>query len=144
LSIEITGGVMKEHRISYLELAILILLLGVFVFIDAPDFISASEEGKICELIDGLERMRPQLSLYQAEHNGKLPPCDSYESFRQAMTTDDGKHNRYVDVIPRNPFNDLRTVRFDGSPPGTGQAGWRLDTKTGRFQADNDPDYAKL
>jgi len=135
---------MAKNRFSYFELIIMILLLGVFAFIGAPDFITASEENKTCELIDGLEQMRPQLNLYQVEHGGKLPPCDSYENFQRAMTTGDGVHSSYVNVIPTNPFNNLRTVRFDGKPAGSGQAGWRLDTKTGIFQADNEPAYAEL
>ncbi len=136
---------MTKHRFSYFELITVILLLGgVFVFIDAPDFTSAGEEDKICELIDGLEQIRSQLNLYQVEHGGELPPCDSYENFRRAMTTDDGVHSSYVNGIPTNPFNGLKTVRFDGKPAGSGQAGWRLDTKTGIFQADNEPAYARI
>lgn len=135
---------MGENRFSYFELTVLALLLGMLIFVNAPEYISAGEHKKICSLIDGLELMRAQISLYQAEHNGKLPPCDSYESFENALTTEDGQYGPYIDEIPVNPFNGLRKVRFDGESAGKGQAGWRLNTKTGMFKADSSTGLAKL
>ena len=60
------------------------------------------------------------------------------------MTTKVGRYGPYINKIPVNPFNNLKTVRFDGEKAGSGEAGWRFDTKTGAFQADNDADYAML
>ena len=59
------------------------------------------------------------------------------------MTGENG-YGPYLKKIPANPFNGLNTVRFDGSAAGTGEAGWRLDTQSGHFQADNDEAYASL
>jgi len=88
--------------------------------------------------------MRIRLDLYRAQHEDSFPPSDSFESFEAAMTTKVGKYGPYVKKIPVNPFNNLNTVRFDGEPAGAGKAGWRLDTQTGLFQADNSPVYAGL
>jgi hypothetical protein len=97
---------------------------------------------KTGELVDGLQGMRAQLCLYRVQHEDSLPPTGSFESFRTAMTTEVGQRGPYVEKIPVNPCNGLNTVRFDGEPAGAGKAGWRLDTKTGSFQADNDAAYA--
>jgi hypothetical protein len=60
------------------------------------------------------------------------------------MTSRIQDYGPYVKKIPVNPFNNLNTVRFDGEPAGSNKAGWRLDTRTGLFQADNDAGYAAL
>jgi type II secretory pathway pseudopilin PulG len=120
-------------------------VLGVAGKIIAPQFTEASEEGtKISELVDGLGMMRAQLDLYRAQHGGCLPPANSFIIFETAMTAREGRYGPYIKKIPENHFNGLKTVRFDGEPAGTGEAGWRLDTKTGLFQADDDIAHAAL
>ena len=130
---------------SYVEVMIIAVVLGVAARMIAPQFTEASiEEAKVSELVDGLEAMRAQLDLYRAQHGDCLPPANSFASFETAMTTKAGKYGPYVKKIPTNPFNDLNTVRFDGEPAGAGKAGWRLDMKTGLFQADNEASCAAL
>ncbi|MHC4456479.1 MAG: hypothetical protein ACYS0I_05185 [Planctomycetota bacterium] len=131
-------------HLSYIELVIIAAVLGVVAVKVGPQLTQATEEEKVSELVDGLEIMRANLDLYQAEHEGCLPPCNSFESFETAITTKVGRFGPYIKRMPRNPFNKLDTVRFDGEPAGVGIAGWRLDTKTGLFQADNQADYAAL
>jgi hypothetical protein len=118
--------------------------VGAVAMTFAARFVEAGDEAKVCELIDGLERMRAHLDLYQAHHDGLLPPTDSLADFEAALTTKGGCYQPYIDEIPANPFNGLETVRFDGKPAGCGKAGWRLDTKSGLFQADNGSGYAAL
>lgn len=88
--------------------------------------------------------MRVQLDLYRAQHDESYPPCDSFKSFKTAMTSKTGRYGSYVKRIPVNPFNNLSTVRFDGERAGAGIAGWRFDTQSGLFQADNSGAYASL
>jgi type II secretory pathway pseudopilin PulG len=134
----------KKTRLSYVEIVILAFVLSVVSMKVVPKFIEASSESKTSELIDGLQQMRAQLDLYRAQHENSLPPVDSFESFKTAMTTKLGQYGPYVGKVPVNPFNNLNTVRFDGEPAGAGKAGWRLDTETGLFQADNNAEYAGL
>ncbi len=134
----------KKIHFSYLELLIILIVLGVAARQTVPRLASASTDEKVCILIDGLETMRAHLDLYRVEHGNRFPPSDSFDSFKTAMITKDGRFGPYVDRIPVNPFNNLDTVRFDGEEAGSGKAGWRIDTKTGVFQADNDADYAAL
>jgi type II secretory pathway pseudopilin PulG len=135
----------RKVRVSYVEVMVVAIVLGVAGRIIAPQFTEASnEEEKVSRLIDGLEAMRAQIDLYRVQHAGLFPPTDSFKSFKTAMTTTVGRYGPYVKQIPTNPFNGLKTVRFDGEPAGACEAGWRLDTKTGSFQADNDAACAAL
>jgi type II secretory pathway pseudopilin PulG len=128
----------KKIHFSYVEVMVVAIVLGIAGKMIAPQFTEASnEEAKVSELVDGLEAMRAQVDLYRVQHEDILPPTDSFRSFETAMTTTVGQHGPYVKQIPTNPFNGLKTVRFDGEPAGAGKAGWRLDTKTGLLQADN-------
>ena len=136
---------MKEKsRLSYVELAAVVIALSVVSIQIVPKFTAASEDSRTAELIEGLQRMRTQLTLYRAEHEHSWPPVDSFESFEAAMTSTEGRLEPYVREIPINPCNGQNTVRFDGEPAGTNEAGWRFDTKTGSFQADNSDRYAVL
>jgi type II secretory pathway pseudopilin PulG len=126
--------------LSYGEIVIIAIVLGVVGRAISP----RSSEANVSALVDGLSEMRTQLDLYRAEHDDKLPPTDTFSSFEAAMTRKAGGCGPYVKKIPANPFNKLKTVRFDGEPAGAGKAGWRFDTKTGAFQADNEPGYANL
>lgn len=134
----------KKTRLSYVEAVIIASVLSVVTMTVVPKFIGASPESKTSDLVDGLQQMRAQLDLYRAQHENSLPPVDSFESFKTAMTTKAGQCGPYVKKVPVNPFNNLNTVRFDGVPAGAGKAGWRIDTKTGLFQADNHAEYAGL
>ena len=131
------------NRVSYIELVIMVIIPCLAARMVAPQFVEASPEAKVCELIDELERMRAELDLYRAEHDGQLAPTNTFAGFEAAMTTKVGQHGPYIKAIPTNPFNGLKTVRFDGEPAGAGKAGWRLDTASGLFQADN-AGYAAL
>ncbi len=133
-----------EARWSYAEILIIVIVLIVASIKSVPRFTQASQELKTSRLMDGLHQMRSQLELYKAQHEEKLPSADSLESFKTSLTTKIGRYGPYIRRIPENPFNNLSMVRFDGEPAGSGSAGWRLDTKTGLFQADNSVAHAGL
>jgi general secretion pathway protein G len=136
---------MKKAHFSYVEIIVVAIVLGIAGKMIAPQFTKAgNEEAKVSKLVDGLETMRTQIDLYRVQHEDILPPTDSIESFETAMTTTVEQHGPYIKQIPTNPFNGLKTVRFDREPAGAGKAGWRFDTKTGLFQADNDAACAAL
>lgn len=134
----------EEKRFSYIEVVITAIVLGLVGMTVYPKFIEANEESRTGELIDELQTMRAQLAIYRVQHKDLYPPTHSFEGFESAMTTRIGQSGPYVRKIPLNPCNSLDTVRFDGEPAGTNQAGWRFDTKTGLFQADNNAAYAAL
>lgn len=136
---------MKEQaRLSYVEIIIIAVVLGLVAIRVVPRFTEASPESKICDLIDGLEQMRAQLDLYSAQHHGCLSNIKSFDVFQTVLATKVGRFGPFLKQVPANPFNSLSTVRFDGKPAGAGIAGWRLDTKTGLFQADDSVAHAGL
>lgn len=134
----------KAKRLSLIEVLTIAVVLGAGSAGIAPKYMEASEEEKLDKLITGLQEMRGQLALYCVQHGDRLPPTHSLEGFRTAMTTRVGEYGPYIRGIPVNPYNNLNTVRFDGEQAGVNAAGWRLDTKSGAFQADNDVAYAPL
>lgn len=129
---------------SYIEIISIAIVLSMSAMSVVPKLTQASQESMTCVLIDGLHQMRSQLDLYRAQHEKCLPPIDSFESFETNMTTKIGGCGPYVESIPVNPFNNLNSIRFDGEPAGTGKAGWRIDTKTGLYQADDSSAHAAL
>ncbi|MHC4149263.1 MAG: hypothetical protein ACYSR5_07255 [Planctomycetota bacterium] len=133
-----------ERSLSSGEVVITVIILGLVARTVAPQFVEARSKAKVCELAEGLEVMRAHLDWYRAEHGNCLPPTSSFLSFERAMTQKAGEYDPHIVEIPVNPFNRLRTVRFDGEAAGTGLAGWRLDTERSLFQADNDCVYAAL
>jgi general secretion pathway protein G len=132
----------EKDRFSYIEVVTAVVVLGLVGMTVYPKFIEASGESRTGELIDGLQTVRAQLSLYRVQHKDLYPPTHSFEGFKSAMTTQIGQCGPYIRKIPVNPYNGLDTIRFDGEPAGANQAGWRFDTKTGLFQADNNAAYA--
>jgi len=136
---------MKDKiHFSYLEVVIIVFVLGIAARTITPQFAEAGSEEKVSDLVEGLEVMRAQLDLYRVQHRDCLPPTDTFAGFETAMTQKVGRYGPYVKKIPTNPFNELNTVRFDGEPAGAGKAGWRLDTESGLFQADDDAGYTAL
>jgi type II secretory pathway pseudopilin PulG len=133
-----------ERSLSSGQVVITVIILGILARTVAPQFVEARSKAKICELAEGLEVMRAHLDWYRAEQHGRLPATSSFLSFERAMTQKAGEYDPHIAEIPVNPFNGLRTVRFDGEAAGAGLAGWRLDTESGLFQADNDSVHAAL
>jgi hypothetical protein len=123
---------------SFIQAVIIAVVLGIVARSVVPTFTWAGTDKALCDLIDKLGSVRTALDVYRVHHNEELPPCESFKSFEAAMTTEAGRYKPRLVNIPVNPFNGLNTVRFDGEPAGSGKAGWRLDTNSGLFQADND------
>ena len=136
---------MKEKsRLSYVELATVLVALSIVSMQVVPKLTQATEASRTDDLIQGLQEMRTGLRLYCAQHGNRRPPTDSFENFETAMTDTEGQSEPYVQMIPVNPCNGLNTVRFDRTPAGANRAGWRFDTETGSFQADDCPKHAVL
>ena len=130
--------------LSYLRVVVIAMALGIFAKVAGPQSSDASIETSTTKLIEALIDTRSNLDIYRAQHDGELPPTDCCEEFEGALTERVGQYGPYMKRIPVNPFNGLDEVRFDGEPAGANTAGWRLDTETGDFQADNHSAYAAM
>jgi len=138
------AGMKVNIDLSYLRIVVIALVLGLLAKMAGPQSGQASIKSNTTELIESLVKVRASLDLYCAEHDGRFPSTSSSAEFVKALTQRLGQYGPYIGRIPDNPFNGLNTVRFDGEPAGADTAGWRLDTQTGIFQADNDPAYSAL
>ena len=84
--------------------------------------------------------------MYKSQHDDQLPVAagEISSDFERRMTlrTDrngyaGSDYGPYLNKIPKNPYNDKNTVRIDGDAAGANTHGWRLDTFSGIFQADD-------
>jgi hypothetical protein len=101
--------------------------------------------------------MRSQIELYKIQHSDALPSAAAV-GLVNAMTTQTdaagaayvagvsttGPFGPYVQKIPTNSFNGLATIREDGAAAGANTEGWRFDTATGAFHADDSAAHAAL
>lgn len=131
-------------NLSYLRILVIALVLGILAKMAGPQYGTAAVEDNTTKLIEMLVQIRTGLNVYRAEHDGQLPSTQSCEEFQDELTQRNGQYGPYINDIPANPFNGMDEVRFDGEPAGANQAGWRIDTKTGAFQADNGIGYSAL
>jgi len=133
--------------IEFLAVAVLLSILAVVV----PHISGAGVESGASALATDLLGVRSKIELYKLHHNGRLPAAtgETPADFLRRMTTqtdangDSGvEFGPYLQCLPVNSCNDSAATRIDGAVAGTNIAGWRFDTTTGVFQADDSPDHA--
>jgi general secretion pathway protein G len=144
---------MKAKRgFTLVEILIVVVILGILAAIVIPQFTEASTEAKASSLMTDLQTVRSQIELYKIQHNDDLPGAGG-ATFVQALTgkTDidgavaaAGAYGPYLQKIPTNQFNDNSSVRSDGAAAGANTDGWRFDTTSGDFRADDTAAHAAL
>jgi general secretion pathway protein G len=141
---------------TLVEILIVVVILGILAAIVIPQFTEASTEAKTSSLCTDLQSVRSQIELYKIQHNDNLPGVvngthTAGANFQAAMTgqtdifgevgTDYGP---YLQKVPMNQFNNDDSIRIDGAAAGAGTDGWRFDTGTGAFHADDNAAHAAL
>ena len=133
--------------LEFLVVAVLLSILAVVV----PHISGAGAEIRATTLATDLLGVRSKIELYKLHHNGRLPAAtgETPADLLRRMTTrtnvngdEDVEFGPYLQNLPANPFNDSATVRIDGAAAGANIDGWRFDTMTGAFQADDSPDHS--
>lgn len=141
----------RRGGLALSEILVFMVLLGILASIVIPNISGVKAEGPTSTLATHLHRMRCRIESYRLQHNGQFPAAkgESFAHFlrRMAKKTNAGgdsgiEFGPYLQRLPVNPFNDLPTVRIDGAPAGANISGWRFDTVTGAFQADDSPVHA--
>ncbi len=138
-----------KARIGFaiIQVSLVGAICSVGAGIVAPDFSARGVGIEESRFMADLQTVRCQLELYKIHHDDQLPSVASSESFEKALITK-GSDNRgpYLQMLPPNPFNGNKTVRFEQghSTAGSGEAGWVLNTATGLFQADDSAHHAAL
>ena len=144
---------MKKTKSGFtlVEILIVVVILGILAAIVIPQFTDAATQAKESSLKTDLQAIRSQIELYKIQHTDALPDAAGTDAnFVECMTgeTDmDGDqwaagagtvYGAYMQSIPENPYNGLRTVRTAASgTPGSG-SGWMYDSADGTFYADCD------
>jgi len=141
----------RRRGFALAEALVVIVLLGILASIIVPHVSGVGAESRTSVLAAELRRMRCRIASYKTHHNGRLPAArgESFTGFLRRMarrTNADGdegiEFGPYLQRLPANPFNSSSRVRVDGAVAGSNIAGWRFDTLTGAFQADDSPDHA--
>ncbi len=132
---------------TLVEILIVVVILGILAAIVIPQFTDASTDAKEASMQTDLQTMRSQIELFKIQHTDALPDTNSFAEFETELTTRISGFGPYMQKIPKNVFNGLNTIRFDGAAAGAGSAGWRLDTDLasanyGAFQADDSAAHA--
>lgn len=122
-----------KKAFSLVEFLIVVAILGILAAIVVPQFQSNAQRAKAAAAMDNLRILRNQIELYAARHGGVPPgyPNDDmtenpgFVFFMFQMIT--AEH--YFSELPRNPFNDMKTISLLGNAEGfpaeaTGEFGW--------------------
>jgi general secretion pathway protein G len=139
-----------KHGFTLVEILIVVVILGILAAMVIPVFGQASTDAKTSATASNIQKLRLQIELYKNHHNGHFPGDGTGNAtFEQAMTgkTDlygnvGGQHGPYLERIPQNSFNSNNSVRIGGAAAGAGTDGWRFDTATGDFRADDSAQHA--
>ena len=136
---------------TLVEVLIVVVILGILAATVLPQFTAASSDAKETALTSSLTTFRSQISLYKFQHNGLWPAqgATTEAAFTNAMVhrTDlDGTLNDtsgafgpyFIDRMPVNPFNGLRTVTVAATTPvADDTTGWIYNSTTGQITANN-------
>ena len=128
------------------ELVLIAAVLGSIGVVVVPQFTQAGNEDNIITMMGTIHQIRSQLDLYKAQHKGVLPPSDTAEAFKAAMTTkgSDG-FGPYMAEFPTNPFNQFDSIRISSTADqGKGTHGWHFNSATGDFYADDNRCHSQL
>jgi len=141
----------RRSAFALAEILVFVVLLGIMASLIVPHISGVNADSRTSTLATELRRMRNRIESYRSHHNGQFPATtgENFTDFLRRMakkTNADGdagiEFGPYVLRLPVNPFNDSSTVRIDGAVAGANIAGWRFDTITGAFQADDSPNHA--
>ncbi|MBN2589002.1 MAG: type II secretion system protein [Sedimentisphaerales bacterium] len=143
----------KKSGFTLVELLIVISMLGILAALVVPMFSDAGQKARDSALKTDLQKVRTQVEVYRSQHDDQLPAFSSEASadFERRMTTQTDRNGSagsdygpYLNKIPKNPYNDKNTVRIDGAAAGANTDGWRLDSYSGIFQADDSTENASF
>lgn len=139
-----------NRAFSLIELVIVVVIIGIIGAIALPRMSSATETATNNAMIADLVSLQKAIDLYTEEHAGTLPHVGAASQkifvLRLLSRTDaagdisaTGYLGPYIDRIPFNRVNGLRTFRRGGAAAGANTHGWRYNTDTGLVEPDHTP-----
>ncbi len=142
-----------KAKLSYVELFVLVFVLGILATIIAPTLSQAKAESRLSEMVKGLQLLRSQIRLFEMQHDGLLPgqsQCGGRidpKKFINDLTTRDevSGYGPYLSEIPVNPFvkgecgSEIRFIYdYDEQPVVYSGYGWAMNVESGSLFACHD------
>ena len=140
----------KARKLTLIDSCVLIVLFGAAACVLTPAVSGAMEEKKLSDMVQRLQIIRSQISLFRSEHKGLLPgqhtavDAVTSEEFVAAMKQLCLEGTApYLTQMPANPYISdpgaaaaITCVNDPGAKP-TGQegTGWWFNAATGDFYA---------
>lgn len=144
------SGPMIRRGFTLIEVLIVVVIMAVLAAAVLPYFGDTTSDAKAAGLRMNLRLMREQLSIYKAQHNGKLPSATLAELMTRTDmngvigTGVDHIYGPYLPKMPLNTFTGNSSVKSISNHPPTGGdvtanlgGGWLYHAATGSLFADH-------
>ena len=139
-----------NRAFSLIELVIVVVIIGIIGAIAIPRMSSAADSATTNAMIADHVNLQKAIDLYTEEHAGNLPHVGAASQkifvLRLLSRTDlagdisaSGHLGPYIDRIPYNRVNGLRTIRRAGAAAGANTHGWRYTVASGLIEPDHTP-----
>jgi general secretion pathway protein G len=150
---------MKRTAFTLVEILIVVVILGILAAVVIPTFASCTAAAKDSALAQDLTMIKRMILVYKAQHletapgypdgDRSQPPTEAafeaqtmMASDAQGVTAAVGKYGPYMEKIPMNPFNNLRTVQVladneDFPAEADDSHGWVCKPATQEVRPDN-------
>jgi general secretion pathway protein G len=139
-----TAQVMRSG-LSVVELVIVVCIIGILAALVVPLVQNQATDAKTAAATDNLRILRSTIELYAANHAG-VPPGYNGNNRNGALDEDFFRDQTvvqedYMQRIPENPFNNLRTILMVGNnqpfpSDATGDYGWVYQPSTQTIRLD--------
>lgn len=140
----------RRRAMTFLELLLLLVILIVLSSVVVPEMTDASTDVRDAQLDTELRLVRSQLARYRDDH-GCWPDGERFVAQMTMRTNRRGEiiplggrieeypFGPYLHAVPPNVYarpNVRTVVRVGTDEPGSGDAGWQYNPRTGQFRPD--------